>query len=94
MDMFVPVMMKIDVEIKLGWVGEFTFPTIHIPARKVKFLKWLTQFWVISGDGKRMLQVDGWNLKKEFLVEVPNKYVESGEKFYAVPKNLAREVVL
>ena len=95
-DLYVPMIARFDVEIKVNWTGPFSFDTVHIPERKGKFSKLpaITFFMVISGDGKRAMIIDGRDLKKEFLVEVPNKYVASGEKFYAVPKNLAREVEL
>ena len=78
-----------EVEIKLGWKGEWpeNWRTIQIPARKARLLhgvKKLT-FWVISND-----KTQAWAMSSKVVVGsiqtiVKNYYVEDGELFFQIP---------
>jgi len=81
-----------EVEVKQNWDKyDFPFETLNIPKRKEKYLKYgKILYFVLSKDMKRSIIVDGINLKKEYLREVPNKYVPEGEYFYQVPVSLCK----
>lgn len=74
-------------EIKINWTGKFTFPTVHIPDRKAKYLDEHANimFVVISGDYASAMLVPGSAVRKSPLVEVNNIYNVDGEYFYDVP---------
>jgi len=85
----------VETEIKQNWdKHEFPFGTLNIPKRKDKYLNKYPRliFLVISKDLRRGIATDGRNLKKEYLKEVSNKYVGSGEKFYQIPLSLCKIV--
>ncbi len=76
-----------EVEVKAVWHGlEFMYETLHIPARKAKFLNKPTQFMVFNNSLTRAAIVGRKQLLKSPLVEVPNLKVAFGEKFFDVPK--------
>ena len=85
-----------EVEVKKGWIGEWPkeWKDLHIPERKGKLLKdnKFMYFWVISGDLKRALVVEGRHLKPYFLKEVPNIKIARGEKFYCIPLFLCSKI--
>ena len=84
-----------EVEIKRPWKGKkFQYEKLQIPQRKGKFLdksKYSLPicFFVFNSDQTYGYLIEGETLAKTPVVEVPNKYVYKGEKFYQVPaKNL------
>lgn len=85
-----------EVEIKRDWIGEWPkeWKDLHIPERKGALLKEnkFIFFWVISGDLKRALVVQGNNLKPCFLKVVPNSKVPKEEKFYCIPISLCSRI--
>ena len=81
-----------EVEIKNVWRGKFQWSTIQIPERKVRLLDHYNDdiiFWVISQDVSAAWAIDGLIVRHSPLVEVPNRYVSSGEKFFQVPTDKA-----
>lgn len=79
--------LKLEVEVKHNWAeGEFKFPTVHIPKRKLKFAEqpdsW---FMVMRADRKVALVCSGESILKSPLAEVSNKLVAEGEQFFQVP---------
>mgnify|MGYP003628913090 FL=1 len=80
-----------EVEIKRPWKGkDFQYPQIQIPGRKAKFLnkdKYNLPicFLVLNADQTYGYLIEGETLAETPLVEVPNKYVWKGEKFFRIP---------
>jgi hypothetical protein len=77
-----------EVEIKRVWSGSsFPYDTLQIPARKKKFteLDKPCVFVVLNKEQTHAFVCSDATLKESPIVEVPNKYVFSGEMFYQVP---------
>lgn len=77
-----------EVEIKRVWSGpNFQYDTLQIPARKKKFteLDKPCMFVVLNKEQTHAFVCDSQTLIASPVVEVPNKYVYSGEMFYQVP---------
>lgn len=76
-----------EVEVKTTWHGqEFSYDTLHIPARKAKFLSKPTQFMVFNNSMTRAAIVGRNKLLNATTVEVSNRKIAFGEKFFDVPK--------
>lgn len=79
----------IEVECKLVWRAgtEFQWDTLQIPERKGKFMRLglPIEFWILREDLLAALVIPEESLSKAPLVEVANKLVPLGEKFYRVP---------
>lgn len=81
----------VEVEVKQAWnTGHtFPFPTIQLPERKAKFInsraRKHTEFWILSKDLKFACIIADKVVMDSPLVEVSNKYVASGERFYQIP---------
>ena len=84
----------VEVEVKKGWAGEFTFPTLHIPFRKAKFINGTTLFFVFSSNLWSVGIVTYDNLKNSPVVEIENYKVQGKEKFFDVPKEKVKFVRL
>ena len=87
-----------EVEVSLGW-GDvlFPYPTGSIPERKIRLTKVCIGplfFWMLNRPLNRAIVFSSAYLRPEFLVEVPNKEIESGEYFYRPPIKYARLVDL
>lgn len=80
----------VECERKLAWKGgPFPFDTIQIPYRKVKYFNQGTQYLLLAANNQDFLTVSGEDiLTHSEVVEVPNKYVKSGEKFFRLPSNI------
>jgi len=78
----------IEVEVKYGWRGgDFPFDTIHLPERKEKFCNKDMEvvFIILSKDKKRAAIFDKHTVLNSKKVEVPNRFVRSGELFFDIP---------
>jgi len=76
-----------EVEVKTTWHGqEFSYDTLHIPARKAKFLSKPTQFMVFNNSMTRAAIVGRNRLLNATTVTVPNRKIAFGEQFFDVPK--------
>lgn len=75
----------VEVEVKKGWRGEFSFDTLHIPFRKEKFINGSTLFLVFSSNLYSVAIVTSDTLRKSPVVSVNNYKVEGKEKFFDVP---------
>jgi hypothetical protein len=76
-----------EVEVKTTWHGqEFHYDTLHIPARKAKFLSKPTQFMVFNNSMTRAAIVGRNKLLGSATIEVPNRKIAFGERFFDVPK--------
>ena len=77
-----------EVEIKRVWSGPlFQYDTLQIPERKKKFadLDRPCVFVVMNKEQTHAFVCDRETLLASPVVEVPNKYVYSGEMFFQVP---------
>jgi len=88
--------LSLEVEVKHNWTGDrFPFSTLQIPERKTKFAgianAW---FMVINSDRTKALLTSGQSVLSSPLVEVSNRLVQSGEKFYQIPMEQVREITL
>lgn len=86
-----------EVEVKHSWKGEnFTFSTLQIPERKNKFTvsDKPVMFMIFNSDKSYAFLVKGEDVLDSPLVEVSNKYVKSGEKFFQIPVSKLTKVRL
>jgi len=81
-DIVVP---RYEVERREIWIDEFPFKTVHIPARKEKFLKHSIVYVVVNKDFDKIMFCRSEVIRQYNLIEVPNKSVPEGEYFYDVP---------
>ena len=81
-DIVVP---RYEVERREIWIDEFPFKTVHIPARKEKFLKHSIVYVVVNKDFDKLMFCRSEVIRQYDLIEVPNKSVPEGEYFYDVP---------
>jgi|ETNvirenome_6_85_1030632.scaffolds.fasta_scaffold11322_3 hypothetical protein len=85
----------IEVEVKHGWSGgDFPFSTIHLPERKEKFcnLDIPVIFCILSKDLKQAAIFGKRTVLNAEKVEVPNRFVKSGELFFDIPVSEVRFV--
>ena len=93
-DLIVNDKLFVEVEIKHNWDDNrclsFPFGTVQLPYRKRKFLYYDKKivFFVLSKTCNRAIIIYSKNLKEEYVKEVSNKYVKSGEYFYQIPLEL------
>tara|TARA_R100000406_G_scaffold17227_1_gene10731 strand:- start:156 stop:623 length:468 start_codon:yes stop_codon:yes gene_type:complete len=89
-----------EMEIKRAWKGkEFKYKTCQIPHRKAKYLdkdKYdkPTHFLILNNEQEYAFYIKGEDVAASPVVEVPNKYVPSGEMFFQVPLNKLKLVEL
>ena len=81
-DIIVP---RYEVERREIWIDKFPFKTVHIPARKKKFLNYSIVYAIVNKDFNRIMFCTSEVIKQSNLIEVPNKSVPEGEYFYDVP---------
>ena len=81
-DIVVP---RYEVERREIWIDEFPFKTVHIPARKEKFLKHSIVYVVVNKDFDKIMFCRSEVIRQYNLIEVPNKSIPEGEYFYDVP---------
>ena len=81
-DIVVP---RYEVERREIWIDEFPFKTVHIPARKEKFLKHSIVYVVVNKDFDKLMFCKSEVIRQYNMIEVPNKSVPEGEYFYDVP---------
>jgi len=80
-----------EVEVKQSWHGlNFSYDTIHIPVRKAKFLTDPTVFMVFNAGLHRVAVITRNAVKSAPKVEVPNREIRLGERFFDVPVSEAK----
>ena len=85
----------LECEVKLVWKGtDFPYDTVQLPQRKQKFFDTTTQFYIWNKTLNRAATFWSDDIKDLEPVEVPNKYVYSGEYFFQVPLDLVTFVEL
>lgn len=79
----------VETEIKQAWKDkEFPYKTVQIPERKRKYAVLGTKptyFVMFNKDQTSYLVIRDADLLASPVVEVPNRYVYQGEKFFQVP---------
>ena len=76
---------RYEVERREIWIDNFPFKTVHIPARKKKFLNYSIVYAVVNRDFNKIMFCASEIIKQSNLIEVPNKSVPKDEYFYDVP---------
>jgi hypothetical protein len=76
---------RYEVERREIWIDSFPFKTVHIPARKAKFLKYNIIYAIVNKDFNKIMLCTSEVIRKYNKIEVPNKSVPRGEYFYDVP---------
>lgn len=77
-----------EVEIKRVWSGpDFPWDSLQVPERKHKFtkLQFPVEFWILNKELTHALVIPAGVLAEYEPVEVANKYISKGERFYQVP---------
>ena len=86
-----------EVEVSTRWFKgtPFPFPSGSIPERKHKLLARTVGFelffWMLREDFGRAVVFPSIYVIDEYLVEVPNSQIKSGEYFYRIPLSLGKE---
>ena len=74
-----------EVKVKLGWHGPtFTFPTLHIAMRKKTFMNSPAMFMVMNNSLTHGAIVSRKYILASPVVEVKNKTIPTGERFYDI----------
>jgi hypothetical protein len=78
-----------ECEVKRVWKGyDFPFDSVQLPERKRKFFNKPTLFFIWNEDCTRAATFHSEKVKHLVPVEVSNKYIKSGEKFFQIPLDL------
>jgi hypothetical protein len=91
-DLIVPKFGYCEVEMKAGWKnGQFPFPSLHLPYRKLKFAKLdrPTMFIVWNAGLDQLLWVEGWAMSHLAPVEIDTRLMKK-EKFFDLPLTMTR----
>lgn len=89
-----------EMEIKRAWKDkEFKFRTCQIPQRKAKYLDRVKynmpcNFFIINSSYQYAFYIESEDVAASPLVEVPNRYVPSGEMFFQVPLDRCKLIEL
>ena len=76
----------LEVEVKNGWHGTtFHFDSLHLPARKAKFLNRSIKFMIFNYSLTHAAVVSHSAVVNAPVIEVPNIYVAKGERFFDIP---------
>lgn len=85
----------IEAEICKSWKsGPYPYKEASVPGRKGKWKDLDIEFWRLSNDLSKVQITKGNQLKEQYLIEVPNRYMNEGEFFYRIPKELVVEITL
>lgn len=77
----------VEVERRHSWRGEFTYPTIHVPARKRKFFEnpdTTNLIFSVRSDLKKAFWIDGREVLNSPVIFMDNKECKN-EDFFDVP---------
>ena len=83
----------IECEVKAVWEnGVFPYDSVQLPERKRKFFDHNAVFFVWCKDLSDAVYFWAKDIDDLEPVEVPNKYIKSGERFFQIPMNLTKLV--
>jgi len=83
----------VECEVKLVWeTDNFPYPNVQLPERKKKFFNAPTQFFIWNKPMQHAMTFWSHDVATLEPVEVPNKYVYSGEYFYQIPMDMVTKV--
>lgn len=83
----------VECEVKTVWRGDtFPFDSLQLPERKSKFFTKPTLFFIWNNELSCAMMFKSDHVKDLHPVEVPNKYVSSGELFYQIPLDRTKTV--
>lgn len=84
-----------EVERRHNWVGQFTFDTVHVPFRKLKFFEKgkETALFAVSKDLSQAMWAKGEDIVASPIVRVNNRFM-SDEPFFDVPAEKWKKVEL
>lgn len=81
---------SLEVEVKRVWKGPaFPYSTVQVPERKVKYFETGSDYLLLNNEATVCIVIDAETILASPKVEVPNKYVSSGEMFFQVPVSKA-----
>ena len=89
-----------EVEIKFSWAEEWpkTWEDVRIPYRKQKLLDKIEKdltFYVLRADCEEAWVIPDTIIKEHAtVVEVPNRYVPKGEKFFSIPVSNIQKITI
>ena len=87
-----------EVEIKSSWEDVWPphWKTLHIPARKKKYLdEGKKGFYIVFNKNCTKAKiVESKNMDKDFIENIPNRRYPKGEPFYNIPIHLTKEIDL
>ena len=89
-----------EAEIKFSWAEEWpkTWEDVRIPYRKQKLLDKIEKdltFYVLRADCKEAWVIPDTVMKEHAtVVEVPNRYVPTGEKFFSIPVSNIQKITI
>ena len=89
-----------EVEIKFSWAEEWpkTWEDVRIPYRKQKLLDKIEKdltFYVLRADCEEAWVIPDTVIKEHAtVVEVPNRYVPKGEKFFSIPVSNIQKITI
>ena len=89
-----------EVEIKFSWAEEWpkTWEDVRIPYRKQKLLDKIEKdltFYVLRADCEEAWVIPDTVMKEHAtVVEVPNRYVPKGEKFFSIPVSNIQKITI
>ncbi len=86
----------VEVEVREAWDGLFLYDTLNIPSRKKKLLtnNLPTVLLAFNKQGTFCFICKDQTILASPLVEIPNKYMATGEFFYQVPVNKIRLITI
>lgn len=86
---------NVEVEVKQVWHGlDFPYESLHIPARKAKFLAEPTVFMVFNSSLHAVAIINWKHVKSADMKTVANHNIKFGERFFDIPRDNIRVLVL
>lgn len=83
----------IECEVKTMWHGrKFPFDTVQLPERKKKFFGANSVFFIWNKELSDAIYFWARDIDHLETVEVPNKYILHGERFFRIPMELTKRV--
>lgn len=86
---------NVEVEVKQVWHGlDFPYESVHIPARKAKFLSEPTVFMVFNSSLHAVAIINWKHVRAADMKTVSNHNIKQGERFFDIPRENIRILAL